>query len=187
MVNGHLLAVMSRGSFSEKCAVTVSTIAALMKEFNLDWTDEGLVSASLEQKRAAIAELGFYCQVPVKTFNELMRKLIKYGRRRKVDALGGFIRNFLKLYNPSESQLLLLSSYLFTALKAVRMSKPSFSTPFMVDIDSRGRVWFCYYYRSSKTKKTHVERHSLGCRFPRLVGAASPSMSELFSDMFNPK
>jgi hypothetical protein len=182
MINGHLLYVMSNCSYSEKVAVTISTIAALMKEFSLDWAVNDLDAAELKEQRHVLEQLGFYCQIPVKTLNQLLRKRIKCGIRHPEYGLGEFIRKFQSLYRPEPVKMLLLASYLFTAFKAVRMSKPDFSMPFTIDITSKGSVFLVYHYRSKRTGRIHIRKYDLGCRFPNQAGTISPAMAKLFKE-----
>jgi len=181
MVNGHLLAVMHPHVYSEELAVTVSTISALMKEFNIDWVSEDLVSKDTATKKAALRQLGFYCQLPVKQLMTLLRKRIRCGGAHPTYSLSSLINRFMESYCPSEARMLLLCSYLFTAINAVKMTHPSFSVPFEIEITSRGKVFLTYSYRAGAHARRHVRRYPLNCRFAKSVGAASPGMRDLFS------
>jgi len=181
MVNGHLLAVMHPHVYSEELAVTISTISALMKEFNIDWVSEDLVAKDLTTQKAALRQLGFYCQLPVKQLMTLLRKRIRCGFAHPAYSLSSLINGFMETYCPSESRMLLLSSYLFTAINAVRMTHPNFSIPFEIEITSRGKVFLAYSYRAGVHARRHVKRYPLNCRFANGVGAASPGMRELFN------
>lgn len=182
LVNGQLLAVLHPHVYSEELAVTVSTIAALMKEFTIDWSALDMVSKDVDTKRMALKQLGYYCQLPVKQLMELLRKRIRCGMRHPAYDLSSLINGFMMAYQPSEARMLLLTSYLFTAIKAVKMSNPAFSIPFEIEITSRGKVFLAYSYRSKSFSRRRVRRYPLGCRFSQGVGAASPAMNELFKD-----
>jgi len=182
LVNGQLLAVLHPHVYSEELAVTISTIAALMKEFSLDWTAQNLPSKPLEEKQAALRELGFYCQLPVKQLVTLLRKRICCGVKHPSFSMASLINGIMMAFQPSEMQLLLLVSYLYTAIKAVKMSHPHFSIPFDIEITSRGKAFLTYSYRSRQSMKRRVRRYPLNCRFMPGVGASNPAMQELFQN-----
>lgn len=183
MINGYLLHVIHPESFEEKVMVTISTICALCKEFEMDWIADGLVTASVEEQKAAIKKLGFYQELPVKTLFMLLRRMVKLGFKKPSLGLMALLAKFHKQYNQPEQAWWVLCSYLYTAFKAVRMTKPDFATPFEIHIESRGVTTLRYYYRSKKSGRQHFLSSMILCRFPNKV--RTQQIAKLFSEPKN--
>lgn len=184
MVNGHLTALEHRDSYTEKVIVCLSTLCALMREFEQDWIQNDLSTADEVTQREAVLEMGQYCAIPVKTLNNLLRKALRYGKYHPKLGLFELIAKFHSMFDQSEQAWWLLVSYIFTAMEAVRATKPAFSCPFRIQINSKGVCRLIYQYRSGKTGRVHVYASRVLCTFSSHVNRQA--ITKLFADSCKP-
>lgn len=166
IVNGDLLELYRPHSVPDVLAVSMSTIAALSKELNMELASTPITPDNVDD---IMREFGRYVAVPVRTIKRLLTRVLyaswAEGARFTFNSL---LMKFLRVWlvcERGEDKLLIALSYLYFAFKAAEKFEDGDRYGFHIEINKRGKVYLVYHMPPRPGRKMCVMRWDLRARF----------------------